>query len=83
MRIRQPAFHGNGVELPAQRVEVPDGHLVGRVARVAELAVCVQERAAVVVGIADLAGPWQKAADAAAALMDRKMRGKAVLEVSS
>lgn len=28
-------------------------------------------------------GPWQKAADAAAALMDRKVRGKAVLEVSS
>jgi len=27
-------------------------------------------------------GPWQQAADAAAALMDRKVRGKAVLEVS-
>jgi len=97
------------------------------VAGVAELAVGVQERAAVVVSIADLAGhgaddgdelagrvrprlldraiddafpfraapvqvgddqvgwrgPWQQAADAAAALMDRKVRGKAVLEVSS
>jgi FtsX-like permease family len=28
-------------------------------------------------------GPWHKAADAAAALMDRKVQGKAVLEVSS
>jgi hypothetical protein len=28
-------------------------------------------------------GPWQKAADAAAALMAHKVRGKAVLEVSS
>jgi len=28
-------------------------------------------------------GPWQKAADAAAALMGRKVQGKAVLEVSS
>jgi hypothetical protein len=42
VRILQPALCGNGVELPAQRVEVSDGHLVGRVAGVTELAVCVQ-----------------------------------------
>ena len=28
-------------------------------------------------------GPWHEAADAVAALMDRKVKGKAVLEVSS
>jgi NADPH:quinone reductase-like Zn-dependent oxidoreductase len=28
-------------------------------------------------------GPWHEAADAVAALMDRKVQGKAVLEVSS
>jgi len=56
VRILQPALCGNGVELPAQRVEMPDRHLVGRVARVTELAMRVQERAAVVVSIADLAG---------------------------
>lgn len=31
----------------------------------------------------DWLGPWEKAADAAAALLGRKVRGKAVLEVSS
>ena len=55
-RVLKPALCGNGVELPAQRVEVPGGHLAGRVARVTELAVRVQERTAVVVSVADLAG---------------------------
>src|SRR6266516_1711693 len=50
-----PGPGGEAGELAAQRLEMPDRHPVGGVAGVAELGVGVEERAAPVSGVADLA----------------------------